>query len=441
MGFQNALIDKIYSSMHPATIEDALDYLNKNDNDKFTHIYISNNLNLCVICGCGRSAHAGENINNSNNEPNNILNNNSNNNNDIDNDNDYDDIDPEIRRMIDKFRGKFTGSGGKSNFINYGTKKECGVCADSIEYKDLEKVQLPCKHVFCIDCWKEYLKEKINNANVYKLSCMKHKCGYVLEEKFIKSILENDAALLEKYNKFLTQKKLIFSNKKMKFCPIPDCDGYAIKNFSKYVKCNYGHEFCYECLAAPHGFKACSKIIDAGFEEWKSNKRVKRCPSCKFYTEKNEGCNHMTCSQCKFQWCWVCEKECIAGHYEFGACKGLHFSNVKDDEDAKRLMRSNCDCCCVLSWLITKFIYLVIYLFMVPCFSLAAIGFKYFGQYHNLPSIVFYCMSFIPFFICYEVCYICYIIVFSIPAIFICPYNRFIKGIFFGKILGELFPV
>ena len=62
MGFQRALIDKIYSSMHPNTIEDALDYLNKNDNDKFTHSYIPNNLNLCTICGCGRSSHANSEI-------------------------------------------------------------------------------------------------------------------------------------------------------------------------------------------------------------------------------------------------------------------------------------------------------------------------------------------------------------------------------------------
>ena len=439
MGFQRALIDKIYSSMHPNTIEDALDYLNKNDNDKFTHSYIPNNLNLCTICGCGRSSHANSEII----EPlinNNInINNNSNNNNS--NSTNYDDFDPDILRMIEKYRGKFDNSYSGTSHFAYYEKKECKVCSDEIDYKDLEKVKIPCKHFFCIDCWKEYLKEKINNANVYKLSCMEHKCGYVLEEKFIKSILENDAELLEKYNKFLTQKKIIFSNKNMKFCPIPDCDGYAIKKFSKKVKCNYGHEFCYECLAAPHGLKPCSKIIDAGFEEWKSHKMVKRCPNCKFYTEKNEGCNHMTCSQCKFQWCWVCEKECIAGHYDFGRCKGLHFSAVKNDEDAKRLMRGNCDCCCILGWLITNFIYLVIYLFMMPCFYLAVIGFQNFSENQNWPAIIFYSMSFLPFFICYEVWSICYITVFSIPGLFICPYNRFLKGILFGKILGELFPV
>ena len=58
MGFQKDLIDKIYSVMHPENIEEALDYLNKNDKDKFTHSYIPNNTsNVCSICGYKRSDH------------------------------------------------------------------------------------------------------------------------------------------------------------------------------------------------------------------------------------------------------------------------------------------------------------------------------------------------------------------------------------------------
>ena len=315
---------------------------------------------------------------------------------------------------------------------------ECRVCGDNVPSGDLYKIRLPCKHIFCVDCWKEYLKEKINNANVIK--CMEHKCGQILQENFIKTILDKDTALLEKYDKFLKRQKILDSSKNIKFCPIPDCDGYAEKKFSKNVKCNNGHEFCFECLAAPHCC-GCSKVIDSGFEEWKSHTRVKRCPNCKYYTEKNEGCNHMTCSQCKFQWCWVCEKECVAGHYEFGRCKGLHFEKVDNDEDAKRLLRANCNCCCVISWILTNFVYLLIYLFMMPCFYLAAIGIKYLDEYDNCCSMFFYFASFLPFFICYEVISTCYIVAISIPGLFICPINRCLKNILFGKILGQLFPV
>ena len=54
-------------------------------------------------------------------------------------------------------------------------------------------------------------------------------------------------------------------------------------------------------------------------------KRVKRCPRYKIYTEKNEGCNHMTCVNCRYQWCWLCEGEYKYNHYEKGECRGLQF--------------------------------------------------------------------------------------------------------------------
>ena len=45
----------------------------------------------------------------------------------------------------------------------------------------------------------------------------------------------------------------------MKFCPSPDCNSYAeLKNEDeKYVKCENGHQFCFNCLKPWHGKKAC----------------------------------------------------------------------------------------------------------------------------------------------------------------------------------------
>ena len=62
--------------------------------------------------------------------------------------------------------------------------------------------------------------------------------------------------------------------------------------------------------------------------KWTKGKRVKRCPRCKIYTEKNEGCNHMTCVNCKYQWCWLCEGEYKYGHYDSGKCQGQQFTKA-----------------------------------------------------------------------------------------------------------------
>ena len=57
---------------------------------------------------------------------------------------------------------------------------------------------------------------------------------------------------------------------------------------------------------------------------------------CKIYTEKNEGCNHMTCTNCKYQWCWLCEGQYSYGHYDSGTCRGYQFTKADNLEEAKK---------------------------------------------------------------------------------------------------------
>ena len=42
---------------------------------------------------------------------------------------------------------------------------------------------------------------------------------------------------------------------------------------------------------------------------------TKPCPQCKVPTEKNNGCNHMTCRGCGQDWCWICGRKCDGGGY------------------------------------------------------------------------------------------------------------------------------
>ena len=35
-------------------------------------------------------------------------------------------------------------------------------------------------------------------------------------------------------------------------------------------------------------------------------KNTKQCPKCSTYIQRNEGCLHMTCSNCKYEFCWNC---------------------------------------------------------------------------------------------------------------------------------------
>ena len=35
-------------------------------------------------------------------------------------------------------------------------------------------------------------------------------------------------------------------------------------------------------------------------------KDSKKCPQCRVVTYKTDGCNHMHCSRCGCDWCWIC---------------------------------------------------------------------------------------------------------------------------------------
>lgn len=49
----------------------------------------------------------------------------------------------------------------------------------------------------------------------------------------------------------------------------------------------------------------------------------------------------MTCVECQYQWCWLCNGEYSSTHYYNGKCKGLQFYKPKTEEDIKITLEKN----------------------------------------------------------------------------------------------------
>ena len=315
MGFDKKMINKVYILLRPENIERAIDYMTEIDGI-YQHDFIpSSNPNektLCFICKQPQKNHLDY-------IPSDLL---------IDaqiNNIPYnapqliEDIDDDIF-LADKKDDK------KDD--NVANIDECEVCYDEISQEDQKLNKMPCGHLFCTHCWFNYLKTSILEAKVDKLKCMEHGCNEIVSEDFIMRHISENNELIEKYNKFKKRAEII-KDKNKKICPKPDCDSFLQKSqTSKYVECENGHKYCFDCLKPPHGNNQCDFNMEKQFMKWKKGKRVKRCPRCQMYTEKNEGCNHMTCVSCKYQWCWLCEGEYRYGHYDTGKCKGLQFTRA-----------------------------------------------------------------------------------------------------------------
>ena len=218
-------------------------------------------------------------------------------------------------------------------------KKECEICNEIYIVNDDNKLE-KCGHSFCSSCWYDALSVKIKENKLPSIKCLDYNCQEKLSDEFIINILNNDINLIKIYKRYKLELEII-NNPNKKLCPYPNCDSYLeLKNIhNKDVTCNNNHTYCFICLKEPHGNLSCKENdLDKSIIDYAMNNFVKKCPKCKIITEKNKGCNHITCTKCGYQWCWLCNNEYNINHFNVGKCKGFQFYQPKNDYDIKLMM-------------------------------------------------------------------------------------------------------
>jgi len=292
LGFEKKMILKIYNFLNPIDIIEAMKMMSK-INGIYQHNFFLRKNNKsndkCFICNEKREFHINENrekIENSNKLNNNKL------------------------TLLDLEKD-----------IN-NENNICLICYEEIKNEDLEKIKINCGHLFCFDCWIEYIEEKLKSFD--NIICMEKTCKKEISNEKIKELIINNEKLLNNFEKYLINKEIL-KNPNKKFCPYPDCNGIGImenleNEKEKYIKCTNGHKFCFFCLKNWHGKKLCKEEVEKDFKNWKKNKNTQQCPNCKIWIEKNDGCNHITCSNCKYEFCWICLGKYDDNHFKIGGC-------------------------------------------------------------------------------------------------------------------------
>uniref|UniRef100_H2TC11 Ankyrin repeat and IBR domain-containing protein 1 n=1 Tax=Takifugu rubripes TaxID=31033 RepID=H2TC11_TAKRU len=227
----------------------------------------------------------------------------------------------------------------------------CGICMSSIPVFE-EPVDMPCSHDFCRGCWEggscllllRFLNLKIQEGEAHNIFCPAFDCYQLVPVEVIESVVSRE--MDKRYLRF-DIKAFVENNPAIQWCPEPGCER-AVRLSTRgpgtsssdplhfpllrapAVDCGKGHLFCWECKGEAHEPCDCDiwklwlqKVSEMRPEELAGVSEAyedaanclwllsnsKPCANCKSPIQKNEGCNHMQCAKCKYDFCWICLEE------------------------------------------------------------------------------------------------------------------------------------
>ena len=178
--------------------------------------------------------------------------------------------------------------------------KVCNVCHE----EDLRGVRLDRSHDYCVRCMRQTLRTVINDFSLVPFHC----CEVPVDLSIAKVLLKKDEA-----HRLLSKAEEMDAKEKM-YCPT--CSKFinldmVDKNSIVYA-CTCGCTLCVSCKTAVHPGLSCRQnkaALSGSDEELLEMARThgwKQCPNCDLMIEMVYGCNHMTCSNCKHEFCFQC---------------------------------------------------------------------------------------------------------------------------------------
>ncbi|XP_058001887.1 uncharacterized protein LOC110672679 isoform X2 [Hevea brasiliensis] len=183
-----------------------------------------------------------------------------------------------------------------------------------------------CTHAYCRDCMAKYLDSKLQD-NIAKISCPVSGCAGSLEPEYCRSILPQE--VFDRWGNALCE-ALIMGCQKF-YCPFKDCSAMLIDDGGEVIReseCpNCRRMFCAQCKVPWHSGIQCQEFQKLHEDEREKedimlmklaeNKHWRRCPNCRIYVERTQGC------RCGAAFCYSCgtAKTNTSSHY-CNYCKG-----------------------------------------------------------------------------------------------------------------------
>ncbi|ELP90099.1 ariadne RING finger, putative [Entamoeba invadens IP1] len=210
----------------------------------------------------------------------------------------------------------------------------CDICYEDVPASSV--YIFDCDHHFCLGCAYDHIHTQIFNG-VTDIRCPFSGCGHVISFEEIYQIIRNhepyDKDLADRYERFLVN-DYMKHEPNCRYCP--KCGNAILGDpntpeiFCRSEECKkVNFRFCFNCKEAWHEGLTCAQYqewkrmnceADKRFLSW-AQKNTRKCPKCSATIEKNRGCNHMTCANCGYQFCWLCMAPYTSNHFRNGKCK------------------------------------------------------------------------------------------------------------------------
>lgn len=200
--------------------------------------------------------------------------------------------------------------------------KTCDICIEDKKLEDFDALE--CGHTYCAQCLRSIISAALSERSLHAIRCPQ--CAQAISYQKTIDIMQNSTQT-EK-NLFIELMTFSWARQQehIKQCPTPDCKFYFINESTcaasmQCAQCNV--HYCNQCLLNHNDQTTCAQAKEhkeaqenQANGEWKQA-HTKQCPQCKIAIEKNDGCNHMTCKQCSYEFCWICLERypCPRGSY------------------------------------------------------------------------------------------------------------------------------
>ena len=198
--------------------------------------------------------------------------------------------------------------------------RTCLVCYDDKDLSDFDGlIPIDCRHQtrsVCNLCILQHVQKAIEITFTDDIYCPELECGMKFDYHTLRNILlfDGDDKLIERYDRYVFQRELEQMDEFI-WCSNPLCnvgqlnEGGPMNNIVTCFSCH--QKTCFTHKVKWHERINCEEYDQRIDPNDESSRRwivenSKKCPQCPYQIEKNDGCDHMTCIKCRYEFCWSC---------------------------------------------------------------------------------------------------------------------------------------